>query len=297
MPSVSPNGSIALPLWLRLLGGLPLRILYPCAALLVWLLRFGLHYRVGVARENLSRSFPEFSGAQIGAVLDDYYRRLGEIIAECLKLATLSAAELRARVQFTNIELAQEELAAGRSVMLVAAHLGNWEWQLQGIAVRTEVPIDAAYKPLHGAYADAALLALRSRLGARMAAAKKLVRIVARARGQRHIVAIMADQIPSSSAGRHWVRFLGRETAFYPGPGEIARMTGYRTLFADMRRRARGHYEITFQIVVEAGESLAPEAFTQRYAQLLEQAIRADPANWIWTHRRWKLQPPATPRA
>jgi len=293
MSSVSPEASKVLPLWLRALGRLPLAILYTGAALLVWLLRHGLRYRVRVARDNLRQSFPEFDAARLDALLDDYYRRLGEIIAECLKLATLTASELRERVRITNLDLVQNEIAAGRSVILLAAHLGNWEWQLQGTAVSTEAPIDAAYKPLHGARANELLLKLRSRFGAHMVAAKKLVRVVARGRDQRRIIAIMADQIPSSSAGRHWVRFLGRDTAFYPGPGEIARMTGYKTLFADMRRRARGHYEITFQPVVLPGESLSPEAFTARYAQLLEGAIRADPANWIWTHRRWKLPPPS----
>ena len=295
MPSVSPDGSNVPPLWLRALGCLPLALLYACAGLLVLLLRYGLRYRVAVARENLRGSFPEFTPAQIESVLDEYYRRLGQIIAECIRLAAMPSSEVRERVQVTNLELVQEEIAAGRSVILLGAHLGNWEWQLQGTAVCSAAPIDAAYKPLHNAGADEVLRRLRSRFGARMVAAKKLLRVVARGRNDLHIVAIMADQIPSSSAGRHWVQFLGRDTAFYPGPGEIAHKTGYRTLFVDMRRRGRGYYEMSFHIVAEAGAPLEPEALTARYAEMLEAAIRADPANWIWTHRRWKLAPPQTP--
>lgn len=281
-----------LPLWLRALGRLPLWLLYALGALLAFLLRYVLLYRVRIARENLRACFPDRDAAAIRGFLDAYYRRLGQIIAECLKLAGLSARQLRERVRFANLELVQRELGAGRSVILLAAHLGNWEWQLQGIVVHTQTPVDAAYKPLHSAGADRALLQLRSRFGARMVPAKKLVRVVARARGQLHMVALMADQIPSSSAGRHWVRFLGRETAFYPGPAEIARMTGYATLFAGMRRIRRGYYEITFHPVVAADERLEPAAFTERYARLLEAEIRQDPPNWIWTHRRWKLAPP-----
>lgn len=282
-----------LPPWLRALGRLPLGLLYACGALLAFLLRHVLHYRVRIARENLRRCFPDYDPARISTVLDDYYRRLGQILAECLKLPGMRVEELRERVRFANLEVVQRELDAGRSVILLAAHLGNWEWQLQGIVAHTGTPVDAAYKPLHSRAADHALLALRSRFGARMVPAKKLVRAVARARGQLHLVALMADQIPSSSAGRHWVTFLGRETAFYPGPGEIARMTGYATVFAGMRRVRRGYYEISFQAVSQAGEKPEPEQLTRRYAQLLETEIRADPANWIWTHRRWKLAPPS----
>lgn len=293
MSSVSPHSHDApLPLWLRTLARLPFGVLYTLAALLSVLLRYLLRYRVKVARSNLRRCFPDLTAAQIETILNDYYWRLGQIVVECLKLATITAEELRQRVSVTNLQLVQHEVDAGRSVILLAAHLGNWEWQLQGVAVRIQSPIDAAYKPLHGARADRMLLQLRSRFGARMVAAKKLVRTVARSRGQVHVVALMADQIPSSSSGRHWLRFLGRETAFYPGPGEIARMTGYTALFARMRRCGRGRYEITFEPVVSAGEQIEPQTCTARYAQLLEAQIRQDPANWIWTHRRWKLAPP-----
>lgn len=284
-----------MPLWLRALARLPFGALYFFGAVLSLLLRYVLHYRVRIARDNLSRSFPELDARRINVILNSYYQGIGQIVAECIKLAVMSADELRQRARFTNVELVMDELAAGRSVILLAAHLGNWEWQLQGMTVLSgSVPIDAAYKPLHGAGADRLLLQLRSRFGARLIPAKKLVRAVARNRNQVHIVALMADQIPSSSAGRHWVQFLGRPTAFYPGPGEIVRMTGYATLFAAMRRVRRGHYEISFERVLGADEQLQPEALTARYAQLLEAQIRLDPPNWIWTHRRWKLAPPAT---
>jgi KDO2-lipid IV(A) lauroyltransferase len=280
------------PLWLRAWSRLPFGLLYALAAVLSFLLRYVLHYRVRVARANLRGCFPELPPERIEAILNSYYRSLGQIVAECLKLATMSVDELRRRVQLSNLEVLTRELAAGRSVILLGAHLGNWEWQLQAATVHIDVPIDAAYKPLHSAGADEWLLRLRGRFGARMVPAKKIVRVVARARGQLHIVALMADQVPASSAGRHWVSFFGRPTAFYPGPGEIARMTGYVAMFACMRRTSRGHYQMSFEPVAGAGQVLAPEAFTARYAQLLEAEIRRHPASWIWTHRRWKLSPP-----
>lgn len=282
-------------LWLRALAALPFGVLYALTALLVLVLRYLLRYRVQVARTNLRGCFPSRSRAEIESLLATYYRHLGQVIAECIKLASLSAEEMRRRIRFTNAELVHAETAAGRSVLLVAGHLGNWEWSLQGVVLYLGVPIDAAYKPLHSAGADRELLKLRGRFGARMVAAKKLVRAVARRRNELHAIALMADQIPASSGGRHWLRFFGRETAFYPGPGEIARLTGYAAFFTSMRRTGRGYYDMTFHPMAAAGERLEPAVFTERYAQILETQIRADPADWMWTHRRWKLAPPVVP--
>jgi KDO2-lipid IV(A) lauroyltransferase len=104
---------------------------------------------------------------------------------------------------------------------------------------------------------------------------------------------MVADQMPTSSPGRVWLRFLGRETAFFPGPGEIARAAGYGAFFMPLRRVRRGYYESGFVPLAVAGERLEVAEFTARYAAQLEAMIRACPEDWAWTHRRWKLQPPA----
>src|SRR6202140_5108621 len=231
-------------LWLRALARLPFGVLYALTALIVWLLRHGLRFRVAVARDNLRRCFPDRSEADIEALLGDYYRQLAQVAAEFIKMADLSADQLRAHLQMQNVERVNAETRAGRSVLLLGAHQCNWEWALQATVLYLGVPIEAAYKPLHAAGFDRELRKLRCRYGAHLIAAKKLVREVIRRRGQLHAVALHADQMPASSGRRQWLTFLGRDTAFYPGPAEIARMTGYAAFFVSMRPLSRGQYQL-----------------------------------------------------
>jgi KDO2-lipid IV(A) lauroyltransferase len=258
----------------------------------VFIMRHALRFRVRVVRSNLRRCFPDSSPAAIESMLNAFYAHLGQVAAEFLKMATMSADEMRRRVHVTNAALVTAETDAGRSVLLLGTHLGNWEWALQGVTLASRVPIDAAYKPLHAAGADRELLKMRGRFGARLVAAKKILRVAARHRNEVHAIALMADQMPSSSASRQWLSFLGCDTAFYPGPAELGRMTGYATFYVAMRRIRRGYYEMSYQSVAAAGERVEPEIFTARYAQLLEAQIRVDPAVWMWAHRRWKLARP-----
>jgi KDO2-lipid IV(A) lauroyltransferase len=287
------NDAGASAIWLRWPSRLPLALLYGVAAATAVLLRYVFRYRVQVARTNMQRCFPQASAGEINAMLGCYYRQIAQVAVEFVKLATMSRLELQRRVHLRNFEPVRAEAAAGRSVLLLAAHHCNWEWALQATALELDVPLDAAYKPLHGAAANRELLKLRGRFGVRMVAAKKLLREIARRRNEVHAIALMADQVPVSSGSRHWLKFLGVDTAFYPGPGEIAHMTGYASFFAAMRRVRRGHYEIEFVPIAAADERLDAEPFTARYARLVEAQIRAHPADWVWTHRRWKLQPPS----
>src|ERR1700688_3263998 len=279
-------------LWLRALARLPFSALYALTALIMWLLRHGLRFRVAVARDNLRRCFPDRSEGQIEALLDAYYRQLAQVAGEIIQIADLSADQLRAHMQMHNVERVSAETRAGRSVLLLGAHQCNWEWALQATVLYLGIPIDAAYKPLHAAGFDRELRKMRCRYGAHLIAAKRLVREAVRRRGQLHAVALHADQMPASSGRRQWLSFLGRDTAFYPGPAEIARMTGYAAFFVSMRRLRRGHYLLDLIPICAAGEKLDPQVFTARYAGLVEAMIRANPADWTWIHRRWKASRP-----
>jgi len=279
--------------WLRALSRLPFGALYALTAGVMWLLRHVFRFRVAVARENLSRCFPERSQAAIEDLLGQYYRQLSQVAAEFIKTADLSADQLRSHLQLHNVDRIDAETRAGRSVLLLGAHQCNWEWTLQVTVLFMGVQIEAGYKPLHSAYFDRELRKMRCRYGGHLISAKRLLREVLRRRGQLHVVAMHADQMPASSGRRQWLSFLGRDTAFYPGPGEIARMTGYAAFFVPMRRVRRGFYELDCVPICAAGERMDPQVFTARYAALVEEMIRASPSDWTWIHKRWKFARPS----
>lgn len=285
-PAAAPE---RLTWWLRALARLPFPLLYALMAPIAWLLRYVLRYRVAVARDNLKRCFPQLSAREIRQLLAQHYRHLGQIAAEFFKLPGLSAQQICDRVRFRDFEVVQSELRAGRSVILISAHQCNWEWSLQAVALRSGVPMPAGYKPLHSEAADRQLRLIRTRFGAQLISAKRLLREILRHRRETRVLALMADQVPASSAGRIWVNFLGRETAFYPGPGEIARATGFAAVFVGMRRLRRGYYEMIFEPLCAAGEQADAATFTARYAAYVEAQVHQRPADWAWTHRRWKL--------
>ena len=103
-------------------------------------------------------------------------------------------------------------------------------------------------------------------------------------------VAMVADQEPTTSERKHWTRFLNRETAFYMGPEEIARVTRFPAFFIGLRRLARGQYEMQLTPLAAPGEALAPGELTERYVAMVEAQIRAAPPDWPWSHKRWKLK-------
>ncbi len=280
--------------WLRALGCVPLPIMYALATLAAILMRDLLRYRVAVARDNLRRALPELSEAERHRILRRHYQVFAEVLFELPRVAVMTPGELRARMTLSGLPAVHAEYARGQPTLLLIGHQCNWEWQLQAVALGVGVPFLAAYKPPHSDYANRLMLGLRGRFGVHMVPGKRLVREVLRWRGKVHAVGMVADQMPTTSPGRVWLRFFGRDTAFFPGPGEMARIGNYSAWFLPIRRVRRGYYEMSFVLLASAGEQLGVADFTARYAAQLEAMVRASPEDWAWTHRRWKLQPPAS---
>jgi len=276
--------------WGRLAARLPLGLLYGLASVAGWLTFRLFPHREHVVRENLGKAFPAFDERQLREVIRRYYLGFAQMLMEIVKSVSMPAEELRRRVRIVNLEAPRAWLERGQSVLLVAAHQCNWEWMLLALSLELGYPVDAAYKPLVNSWAEREMKKLRTRFGSRLVPAKEMLADIIRRRDVVRAVAMVADQEPTTSERKYWTRFLGRDTAFYMGPEEIARATRLPVFFIAMRRLARGYYEMQFEPLSEPGEAAPSGALTERYARLVEAQIHAAPPDWPWSHKRWKLK-------
>lgn len=292
----SPGTTQKSSMWIRVFSRIPLALWYPFARFLAWLAWRVIPYRRHVVEANLKASFPEWDDAVRERVIRDYYRGFADMLVEVMHSLRLTPTELARRVVIANPELVRAEVAPptgkGKPVLIVAAHQCNWEWMLLGLSTQLGVPVDAAYKPLIDNWAEIEMRKLRGRLGARLIPAQELLGDIIKQRGQPRAIAMVADQEPVSSERKHWLRFLNRDTAFFLGAEEIARTTRYAAFFVRLQRTSRGHYRAEFVRLAAAGEQLPAGEFTARYARFVEEQIRAAPADWPWSHKRWKLRKP-----
>lgn len=289
--STSSTATASLPLWVRAISRLPWAVLYGCGAGLAFIVHRLLRYRLAVVRANIGSCLPELEPSARRRVERLYYRRLGELLAEVIKSASIAREELERRVVLRDLEGVRAELEAGRAVLIVAAHQCNWEWLLLALSLKLGYPLEAAYKPLHGVRSERLMRALRTRFGSTLVPAKELLGRILTRRSARAL-AMVADQEPVTSDFKWWTQFLGRPTAFYMGPEKIAHATRCAVVFASMRRIERGQYLVAFEQLASGQAQLPPGAITERYARCVEAQIRASPEDWTWSHRRWKLRRP-----
>jgi len=280
---------------LRALGRWPLPLLYALGRVIAFVTFDVLRWHRTLSAGNIARSFPGRSEKERAAILRRAYGQLGETFAEAIWGWQASGEDLAKRVTIDNRELIDRYVAERKSVVLLAAHMCNWEWLVLAACAELRIAIAPLYKPLRVASVDTYVRDARARFGGHPIALDNLLyELTMRASGPRAF-AMLADQTPTREAPKHWRRFLNQDTAFYAGMGLIARYLEAPVIYVAMRRERRGQYTAHLHLIAEPPYDDDPEdTIVDRYATLLEAEIERAPENFLWVHRKWKYPKPAT---
>jgi KDO2-lipid IV(A) lauroyltransferase len=285
------------PLWFLLQGlsRLPFPVLYTLSTLVYYLLYYVTGYRRKVVFQNLERSFPEKRPGEIKAIAKKFYRNLADIIFEVIKLGSITQAEMGRRVRYKNPELLQHYMDKGMTIIALGSHACNWEWGMPASFSYSQDPVDGVYKPLHNLFFEQYMRFLRSRLGPTPVKMKEVLRHLIQHRKQPRMLCLLSDQTPPGGEIQYWTTFLNQDTAFYVGADKLAQAFKYPVIFIAARRLGRGRYEFSFELLQEAGVIATGSEYpvTEAYARTLESWIRQYPADYLWSHRRWKHARPA----
>jgi KDO2-lipid IV(A) lauroyltransferase len=279
---------------LKFLTRLPLPVLYALGWFAYFVAFRVLRWHRELAARNLANAFPEKSEAERAAILKQSYVNLGQTLAETFWGYGASGEELAKRVSIENREMINRFVAEKRPVLLLTAHVCNWEWLLPGAGAQFDIPIDAVYKPLRVASLDAFVRGTRSRFGGKPIPIHSFLFEVMRRAGEARAYAMVADQTPPRNMDKYWTHFLNQDTAFFTGADKIARFLDAPVIYVAMRRVRKGHYSVRLHVLVEPPyEGREVLDVVERYARQLEREIRASPADWLWVHNKWKYPKPA----
>jgi len=278
---------------LEFLTRLPLPVLYALGRFAYFVAFHVLRWHRDLAARNLANAFPEKSPEERANLLRQSYVNLGQTLAETFWGFGASAAQLAQRVAIDNPEVVTRFVGEKRPVVVLTAHVCNWEWLLPATGAQFGIPIDAVYKPLRVASLDAFIRRTRSRFGGKPIPIQSFLFELMRRAGEARAYAMVADQTPPRNMDKHWTRFLNQDTAFFTGADKIARFLDAPVVYVAMRRVSKGHYRVRLHVLVEPpyqdGDDLQ---VVERYARRLEMEIRENPADWLWVHNKWKYPRP-----
>ena len=247
--------------------------------------------RRDVVEDQLRLAFPDRDEAWIRRVASDAYAHLAREGLSMLRLSRLGREDVLA---VTEVEEGLEELrtavAAGTGAVLVTGHFGNWEIGGAALAARG-IPLDVVARRQANPLFDRLINRARERLGMRVVERGRATRESLRGLRQGHVVALVADQ-DARSAGI-FVPFFGRPASTFRGPAVLALRSGAPLFIGTAVRQPDGRYRVRVRPITIPGTE-DPEAqvreLTAAHVAALEAAVREQPEQYFWHHRRWKTR-------
>ena len=279
-----------------MIGRLPWPVLRRLGDALAWLsLRTGAR-ESGVALRNLELAYPDLLPDQREEWRRAVLRTTGLQALETLRLWTRPHAGNLALIRQTHgTDLFDAALASGKGVIVAAPHFGNWELLNQWLAWRT--PLAILYRPPESAIGEAFLRLVR-------ADADRVTQVRAEGAGIRTlfktlqaggVVGILPDQQPRAGDGE-FAPFFGQHALTMTLLGRLAARSGATVLFAWCERIGSG---LDFALRIEpASPGIGSTDVQVAVAALnadVERIARRDPAQYQWTYKRFKAQPPGAP--
>jgi len=271
------------------LSRLPMRILYVFSDILFLIIYYIVGYRKKVVINNIKTAFPEKTSDEQNKIVKDFYKHFIDLMIESIKAFTISEKELNKRYKYTNFELLDELTSKNRSVILTAAHQGNWEWSFL-LPSMVKIPMFAAYTKLGNKYFDKKVASSRSKFGGQGFKDLKVVKGMYKHYREKIVglYLLISDQSPQLSKTFYWRDFFNVKVPVHTGPEMLARKLNYSVVHYSTKRTKRGYFETTFELITENPRDLKEFELTDKYYEIVERTIREQPHCYFWSHKRFK---------
>lgn len=288
-----------------LFGALPLSVHHFNARWIAYLMRNIARYRNDEVMINLSRSFPEKDYAALKAIRDEYYLHLADVFVEALWFGARTMDQLHrsAVVRIKNPEEIQRLKTVSESVIVMCTHCGNWEI-LGGIEaydysgntpLMTEKTYCISYLAQPGQVWDEVLSDNRKgplhspKTYDGYMESHQALRFMMRHCGEHRYFCMITDQRPYFNSPDYMhVEFLHQDCVTMYGAASVACKLSLPVVYQKMTVAGRGKYELEYITICDNASTMSREAIMKRYYELLEEQIRQQPFNYLWTHRRWQ---------
>ncbi len=265
---------------------LPKGVLYVISDILAFCLRKVFKYRRKLVETNLSISFPEKDQSWIREHTRLFYRNLADVIVESIQAFTMNEKQGDNRIKILNPEVLQASFDKGKSVIITGGHYVSWE-STTFIANRIPHDLYALYKPLKNKFMEGKVKNSREALGTHMIAMTKYRHYMEETGVKPRAYVFGIDQSPRKNRGL-WMDFLNRDSLVFTGPERLSKEFDLDIVAGRIERVRRGEYEVTFKLLFDKPKATQENEITITTNKDLEQQILQNPANWLWSHNRWK---------
>lgn len=246
-----------------------------------------------IAFDNMRIAFGrEKDEHELNALIQANFIQLARLFLEIPSLMRLNRKNLDRYVTFSGLEHINKVMAAGKGMLLLTAHLGNWELMALAWALKSGRSCHVIARPLDYAPINRIMNEIRSATGNRVVDKDDSQALIRQLLQGKESIGILLDQNASWYEGVY-VPFFGKLACTNKGLALFALRYNTPVLPVFNYPRKDGRYEIMIEPpmdLIRSGDVTEDIMVnTERFNRVIEKHIRISPQSWFWVHRRWRI--------
>lgn len=240
---------------------------------------------------NLKVIFPQKSDRQIRRIRLEMSRNFAKYLVDFFRFSKLNREYIRRNVRIENLDYVDSAMRRGKGVILLTAHLGNWE--LGGVVFsQLGYPLWAVALPHKDKRVNDFFNHQRESKGLKVIQLGRAVRHCMRILKDKQIIALVGDR--DFNERGTVLDFFGKPAFFPEGPAAFALNTGASIIPGYMVRNPDDSFTLRFEKPLEFSASQDKKEDIRRminnYKTIIEGWIRCFPEQWYMFRRFW-LEP------
>lgn len=226
-------------------------------------------------------------------LMERLFCNLGRSVMEMLYMPNLTKEFIKEHIELRNAHILEGALAENKGVVVLTAHVGNWEWMGAALAAYgyptttlVKKQPNAQFTRLLNEYREMAGMEVFARGGSEVIRAAKAMK-------QKKLLGFLADQ--DGYVNGIPVPFLGQESSAVLGPATFAEKFKAPVVPIFSSRKPNGGHVIDVLPILRYEDTGHKDVdlyrLTERMIQVTEDFVKAHPDEWLWFQHRWRTQP------
>jgi len=237
-------------------------------------------------RSNLENSNIGNSHEEREILIKNMWGNYGRILSEYVYLKQFRENELNQFMEFEGLNFLDEIKKNNEQVVFISGHFNNFELMAMEIE-KAGINLCAIYRPLNNPFLNFIMEKFRRNYICKnqIKKGKRGTRQLLNFFKKNMSVALMVDQRVSEGES---IKLFNRHAKTTTIPAQLAKKYGCRIVPVYIERIEGLNFKLSFKKPIKFDNNLSIKQMSLELNKILEKMIQKNPAQWIWSHGRWK---------
>ena len=235
---------------------------------------------------NILRAFPNLSQNEINTISKNMWGNYGRILSEYVFIKDIRQSRIKNIINIEGQEILEKIRKDNKPVIFISGHFNNFELMAMHIE-KSGINLAAIYRPLNNIFLNFLMEKIRKKYICKNQIKKGIsgTRELIKCFKNNTSIALMIDQRVSQGIKSN---FFGQAALTTTIPAQFIKKYNCSVVPIYIERKNNINFKLTIHKQIEFKIDDTIENITLKLNIFLEEMIRKNPDQWIWSHNRWK---------